>query len=289
MNYSSMTIPQKEMHDLTLGTPGRFVYRLYTELPPGPYKRGYKSPGEIRSARSLRLLSKLFPKTLLIVGIRHPVLWFESLYNFKVQNLRPELPSNYFGDPNQLIGKCPTFLDFNCVGTAKGLFHVHLAQLGKTTQTKELEQRYPILKGNITQSRNPIFLFDVEQLSPRDNNSTTYYSTQLIDTLRQDLQTALGLTLPLPPPPKKRPGKILKQKKIQKSRDRHKIQICKAKFEPVRMELMRIAREASDWIRNSGFLDHPDVTVSSRHYFENVILKGHWEKDPCDNFEPRHP
>ena len=231
------------------------------------------------------------------------------MFNFKVQNLRPNVPSNYWGNPNELIGKCPNYQDFYCVGTAKGLFHVHLAQLGKTMSTSgvdvrldpatlKLQETYPILRGNITQTSNPVFLFDIEQISSTSrsasNSTSPEQQTQLqedheqrLDIFRQDIERVLGLKPPnYPPlstkPPKHRPGKTLLSKRKQRSRDKHKIDICKEKFLPLRTELMKISKEISSWLQQSGFLNHPHVTISSRDYFINVILNDHYMNDPCD-------
>ena len=98
-SHPHVVIPEDEMLDLTLSPThptGQLIYRLYTELKmkkklqndednstttvPNSNTlnkkmiRGYKSPGEIRSPRSIRLLHQHFPNTVLIVGIRHPVL-----------------------------------------------------------------------------------------------------------------------------------------------------------------------------------------------------------------------
>jgi hypothetical protein len=276
-DHPEIMCPKEEILELSMAGDDpapTFVFRLYKEfLSAEPrYKLGYKNPGEIRIPRSIRLLSKWFPKTILIVGIRHPVLWFESLFNFKVQNLPEHIPSNHWGDPNNLVGACEDPGQFNCVGTHKGLFHVHLALLGKTNQTKQLEEQYKGLGGKISPTSNPVFLFDVDQLN--DANVTRNAIFQ------RDLQNLLGLKQGLgQPPPRHRPGKVLRPK-LQAKREKLKIRICDDKYAPLRKELMRIAREASEFIRNSGFLDHPDVRVSSREYLEH-ILETRWMKDPC--------
>jgi hypothetical protein len=265
-------IPKQETLELALGTVTEFISRVYIDHPPGRSVNGYKCPGDIRSPKSIRALSQYFPKTVLIIGIRHPVLWFESLFNFKVQNLRPQFPSDYWGDPNKLIGKCTSYRDFMCVGTAKGLFHLHLAQLGKTPNTQSLERQYSTLVGNIIKTENPVFLFDVEQLA--DTNE------ERVVAFRKDLENLVGLSTPLSStPPRIKPGKKL-SKDLQESRDKHKIDICDPEYNLLRNELMKISMEASDWILHSGFLDHPDVHVSSPEYFRD-ILDRHWKADPC--------
>jgi hypothetical protein len=70
---------ENEVFALSNNLPERLIFRLYTKLKPeSHWKRGFKNPLDIRTPHSLQYLQSLFPKTLLIVGIRHPVLWFES-------------------------------------------------------------------------------------------------------------------------------------------------------------------------------------------------------------------
>lgn len=67
----------REVCDLNNRKPAAFVRKLYTELPAGEdYLRGYKCPGHF-SREPLRYFRQYFPKTKLIVGLRHPVRWFE--------------------------------------------------------------------------------------------------------------------------------------------------------------------------------------------------------------------
>ena len=48
--------------------------------------RGIKCPRGLDTLSMLRYYVQNFPTTKLLVGIRHPVTWFESFYNFRVQN-----------------------------------------------------------------------------------------------------------------------------------------------------------------------------------------------------------
>ena len=61
---------------------------------------GYKAPRDIMKAHALQLIGQHFPKTKLIVGLRHPVHWFESFYNYRVAYNVTMLP------PEDLIGPC---------------------------------------------------------------------------------------------------------------------------------------------------------------------------------------
>ena len=65
---------QEEIYDLYQNKPGAMVWRLHTQLESGwDYKRGYKSPGDIFLANVIHLLDDYFPKTRLILALRHPI------------------------------------------------------------------------------------------------------------------------------------------------------------------------------------------------------------------------
>jgi len=59
---------------------------------------------------------------------------------------------------------------------------------------------------------------------------------------------------------------------------RRMIDICEDRYRMLRSELMKNAREASEWIR-TYFLVHPDVTVSCPEHFVELLKK--WMTDPC--------
>jgi hypothetical protein len=269
-----------EIWELMRSNPAGLIDMLYNSLPPGHYKRGYKSPGEITQAHILEYLAKYWPKTRLVVGLRHPISWFESLYNFRVQNL-PE--GAVMMKPNQLIGRCNARSNHAC--TEKGSFSYYLMRLGKTNYngtgkrgTTELEEeilgRFPRNWYNLSETPykpNPIFLFELRQLA--DTNETR--STQF----RQDFQSFLGLKQNLPDMVHFKPGQNW-DREIQKQKEEKKIKICDEQWIPVRRELLRMARQGSRWIR-SVFLDCQDVHVSSRPYLEELLLT--WMHDPCGN------
>jgi hypothetical protein len=264
--------------------PERLVWRLYTQLPSSNHVvRGYKNPLDLRAPPTLEYLTRYFPKTTLIVGIRHPVHWFESLYNFKVQNLARNVDPGYWGDPNTLLrsNACEQWNDTNCVGVAKGWFHVYLAALGKVPYPGEWKEEYPMY---LTDSRprvpNPVFLYESQQLvfgNAHDiDNTATSSTSEYARQFRIDLQRLLGLNDSLPVIlPRTKPD----LEHFSKRQQQRKIRICHAKYLPLRTELMRIARQASVWIRKE-FLKSPDVHISSPDYFQ-TLLQG-WMVDPCE-------
>lgn len=57
-----------------------------------PLLSGYKSPFELGHRKSLQNLETLFPDVRMIITLRHPVLQFESLYNYKLRKLPDLIP-----------------------------------------------------------------------------------------------------------------------------------------------------------------------------------------------------
>jgi hypothetical protein len=128
-----------EVCNLLHNQPATLIRRLYNELPEGNYKRGYKCPNEIGQTHVRTHLTNYWNQTPILVGIRHPVNWFESFYNFRVNNYNVMPPAN------KLIGPCTKGTKGVC--TNRALFHVDLASLRKTNMTApeevEMIQRHP--------------------------------------------------------------------------------------------------------------------------------------------------
>lgn len=289
-----------EIYDMMFGRVGDVVEKMYT-LQDGPYKRGYKSPADLAFMDSVNSLRIYFPETKLIFGIRHPVLWFQSLYNFRVQNLNSKDNHDAFPRPNELIGPCYKTRKNTC--THKGEFGLHIRNLGKTLAAHNtrrnsdngdddsngpyeltlLEQRlydtshtskpYP----NIQHAApNPVFLFEINQLSDTNATRTSQF--------RSDMTEFLELNSPLPPMLHKKPGRTWKHNQdLQAVKDSLKIDICADEHLPTRRELMRMARSSSIWIREY-FLDpvvlqHAGVYVSSPDHLKSLLQD--WMVDPC--------
>jgi hypothetical protein len=258
--------------------PGLMVRQLYEKLEVGPYQRGYKAPQDVTQIHILDYYRTYWPHAKFIIGIRHPVRWFESLYNFRVQNLGA---TKTMPHPNDLIGPCHSGRFLTC--TNKGDFAVSLLKLGKhnyptARPATELEttiiSRYEYLNRTFDSSTveympNPLFLFELDQLG--DSNETRS------EIFRDDFTKFMSLKEQLPALPHFIPGKK-RTLEEQKHRDSLKIKICDGEYQPVRDELMILARQTSVWIREV-FLNSPSVHVSSRDYFES-ILEG-WMRDPC--------
>ena len=97
---------------------------------------------------ALRTIHEYFPKTKLIVGIRHPVLWFESFFNFwqTIANgkNRPYLSTT---QTELLIGPC-TINEHVCTDHAR--FHLQIANaLQPTTVKSSLREQQLLLYDDI--------------------------------------------------------------------------------------------------------------------------------------------
>ena len=119
---------------------------------------------------------------------------------------------------------------------------------------------------DIVPSNGTIFLMDIAQLFPSEKSSRH---------LARDLSKYLGLQKQLPsledvPPDSSR--------YTDPERTKYFINICDDEHQRLRDNLVEIGTEAYTWIRDY-FLDSPDVVVSSREDFLELISK--WQYDPC--------
>jgi hypothetical protein len=230
-------------------------------LDKGPGLTGYRNPNDIR----YEVVREHCPNTKHIVTVRHPLLWFESVYNYRL------LYRNFWsikGEPNKLMGMvCNGKPVYVCAEF--GAFHRDLAKWGKTSLAQEelelLSEFKDEFRNYTSKFKNPIFLMEISQLN--DANATR------ASQLGHDVQTYLGLKNPMRPIPH--------SNSITKPRTKaaaNLINICDPQYEPIHSKMMQVARDASLWIRNY-FLKSPDVTVSSPKYFEALLES--WMEDPC--------
>ena len=71
-----------------------------------PYTiNGFKCPNLLYSETGLFNLEMYFKQTDLIIAVRHPILWFQSFYNYRLRK-GYQMP-----EPHLLIGSCPTIFE----------------------------------------------------------------------------------------------------------------------------------------------------------------------------------
>jgi Sulfotransferase domain len=256
--------------NLKVGQAGHLVRRLHRMYRPqgnGNHTstiRGYKAPNEIHFRTGLRVLAKHWPNVRLIVGVRHPVHWFSSWYNFRVNNYVAMPPPELY---NRRLDLPPLMR-----------FHENLSLLGKTNLTEgersligtppsrimSKEREDDILRsvGLDPNDRAPVpnrvFLYDVAQA---DSPSDPIVAAQF----RDDLSSFLGIS-PIPDNPS------------ANKMTRHKFNVCEDRFAPLRGRLLSLGGDMAEWIL-TYFIHHPDVTVSSPESFEAMLRS--WSVDPC--------
>lgn len=270
-----VAIFSREVYDLVRHQPAQLVQSLYQDLPAGnAYIRGYKNPLEVAQSHVLQYYRTLFPRTRLIIGMRHPIRWFESLYNFRVQNLPPnqEMPH-----PNHLVGRC--YPDRMNTCTEKGNFAYALMQLGKTNEetsrpmsplAQEIVGHFSRLWFNVSKVPylpNPVFLYHLEQMH------------ETPETFTRDVAAFIGLDGPLPALPHRKPGIAIINETLQQAKQEEKIDICDAEYRPVRAELLRIGSLGSRWIENEFLTSSTSVFVSDPSKFRDLLRQ--WSVDPC--------
>jgi hypothetical protein len=256
-------ISNNEIFALSEGRPAgaaKAMYRLLVKSNTTVNSKflGYKCPYDISNrGDSLRYIKTYWPKTKLIVGVRHPVKWFESFVNYRGGRFRVNV--------NKTIKQCVQLL---CLKTAN--FHVFLAGLGKTNTTmdvNEMEDIYSSIPAAIPPPiPNKVFLYDMEQLADQNRTRSEQFG--------RDIREFIGLKEDMPPIVHENEGKSAHDSSRQEY-----FNICNTDYDGLRKELMTAARNASIWIRDY-FLDGRDIYVSSRDYFEQVLQT--WTRDPCE-------
>jgi len=207
---------------------------------------------------------KYWPRTKLIVGVRNPIEWFPSLYNFRIQNLNDGLPP-----PNDLIGRCRSNSKSTC--TDMGNFALYLMRLGKQHIPQLLghKEAHVAQFGNRTLQNGPLpsdfFLFDVAQLSDRN--------TTRVEQFKRDMERFLGLSTPLAAIHHHLPGKPAVNPTVQAAKDAVKIKnIREAQYSPLQRTLLKLGaqyaqlqrtllklgQQNGEWIRDT-FVQLPGV------------------------------
>jgi hypothetical protein len=232
--------------------------------------RGTKCPRGV-AGDMLDQISTYLPKTLLIVGIRHPIKFFESFWNMVVDN----------GHRNYLTATPYDFMRLNgtsarTFGCPKGQLicmhrsrlHLSLAQIGKTLlddverQLLAPDDEDGGEKLINHRTRNPIFLYELSQISE------DYMWDELASTLKVP----------------NIPHDIHKGNNIHRTPSEFRINICDAQYDDFRAAIMPHAYNMSTWFcdyfvpvakdesRNDVIMANPDRV--------SEIVKG-YRNDPC--------
>lgn len=230
---------------------------------------GFKCPTMIRASEGIENLVKIAKDkdTRLVMGLRHPVLWFESFYNYRVMNwYRKGFKEKRIPSPFELTGKGTHWRD---VSVKHARFDIYMKQLAKVSLTEE-EMKEMLNHENMFPKRmspNPykIFMLTMEQIA--DRNDTRRMKFQ------EDLQKFLKLRSPI------QDFASLPIRNSSNSTYSERISICDKKFASIRFQLVKQGKQASKWVINK-FMKSPDVIVSNPEFLTSVIRE--WGNDPCE-------
>ena len=236
---------------------------------PATKRRGVKCPRIVKETARLNQL--LNNTSRVIVGVRHPVHWFESLYNYRIWQKHEK---KRFKQKPTLRYLHNNRTDWLGLSTGAARFDLYLKQLGKVPlSTDELQHMTRVNKvDGIMQSTThhgqyplKVFLYSMEQI--KDSN------TQRRLHFQHTLQHFINLDTPL--------HDLASKEKVNVNNFVHSenINICDEEYRFIRNTLVWQGKHASEWIR-SKFMKSGDVVVSDVGYM-NEILEG-WGVDPCN-------
>jgi hypothetical protein len=225
-------------------------------------KRGMKCPNGIKNARSIERLHMHSPGAKVIIGVRHPVHFFQSFYNYRIT----EHYNNNWTSPIPRVDTLVGDNEWRGVSTDAARFELFLMQLGKTNISMSLLNQ---LIGRPHMSVQPnnlkIFLYSLEQMEdPMEVRAASF---------RGEMETFLGLKHHLRPFGRENINHF-----VAKAAHNETIDICASTFEHLRRLLVAQGKETSKWIRDSFMLSE-DVTVANRDHFSRLLSA--WSSDPC--------
>lgn len=228
-------------------------------------KYGIKCPTMVRNTNAIDNLAEMSDTTRLIIGLRHPVLFFQSFYNYRVMEHYQRNRTTPIPSPLELTDGSTT--TFNDVHVAYARYDIFLMQLAKVplnpSELNRMMRSDKVWPKRISPNPFQIFIYTDTQLK---QGNTAQFSI--------DLQHFLGLELPLPD--------IKSQQRANAASEWHPfpetIDICDAEFEDIRNELLQHGKESSQWI-SEKFIESKDVTVSDKTFFIESLRT--WGDDPC--------
>ena len=225
-------------------------------------KRGIKCPSGIKNSRSLERMHNHSPRARLIVGIRHPVLFFQSYYNYRVTEIYDRNLTEKIPPAEGLIGKT-TWKDV-CTDTAR--FDLFLKQLGKTNMTTtELEEFVGRPHMAVRPNSLKVFLYSLDQIDDTDENRSSIF--------RSDLQGYLELRSPIPSFSHENLNNFVGDRGHPETMD-----ICQSRYDAIRKVLVGHGTVMETWIRKE-FIKSPDVFVANKKHFLESIRS--FRTDPC--------
>lgn len=223
--------------------------------------------------------SQHLPKTKLLVGIKHPVIWFKEFWDQAAMNKQLDRITNNH-DPYELTTLCTGRRcrhtckqnQFFCMHRSR--FHLGLARLGKTSLSDE-ERKYLAVDdedgGNEVkndQVKNPVFLYDDLELT------SEYFWESLakylgVDEIPHDLQQ-------------------LKESRLDHDKELANVKsldFCKTEYDDLRSRILSYSYEMAMWLQLywiplASDESRTDVAVANPSVFNALLEK--YKEDPCN-------
>uniref|UniRef100_A0A7S3Q594 Sulfotransferase domain-containing protein n=1 Tax=Chaetoceros debilis TaxID=122233 RepID=A0A7S3Q594_9STRA len=250
---------------------------------------GFKSPEVVRSETFLPNVVELFPAIDMIVSVRHPVLHFESNYNFRLRNADPDEGLELV-DTKDLIGDC--WIDCqhssdNHICTPKHHFlnkrtHLHDANGDACTGTSTFHHALSRLALTPMEEPRELGLLDHHQMSVQSEWSGRLLLMEIgqisdKDAKRHDkferrFEDFLGLEA------NSFTTDETEEEKAKYQQSHKFIHICDEEHREVRESLVDIGLKGSTWIKDY-LLKSDRVEVANKDHFLELIEK--WGDDPC--------
>lgn len=233
--------------------------------------RGTKCPAFIQGTW-LSEWTKHLPRTKLIVGIRHPVLWFQSFWNMQLANHLTKFAGD---DPYNIMKPCQNKGGRGCRNGCphsqllcmhRGRFHLSLAALGKTELSPE---ELSILAANDMDGgvnmknlhvTNDVFLYEIHQLKE--------------EYLWEDMARYIGAE------------SIRHDKRVNSHGKNRSMEydFCEDRFDKFRAAMMPISFEVGTWLQKyfiplAKNKSRTDVVIPNADKFFELVEK--YKYDPC--------
>lgn len=226
---NEISIWPKERCDLNSNEPDAVVYdKLTSVLNNTNLIQGIKCPtGICCSQNAVRRLEKWYPNVKLIFGLRHPIAYFQSFYNYRAfsqSQSYPIPPAETLVGDNHYFG----------AGTISAKFERYLIRLRRVNTTNDW---LPF----------DVLLYHMEQI--RDDHDS--------GLLRETIKSFLGLKEPVPP---------FLHTNARRSFD-GMIDICDSKYDAVRQELIANGNETQRWIREEFMKNPRVVVENEKHFY----------------------
>ena len=234
---------------------------------------GFKSPEILYSQAFLQNMMAMYPNISLFIQVRHPILHFQSQYNYKMRLLNEtelkDLPRTV-----DMIGTCHHDCHSNClrfhskhVCTGNTNFHQGLSRL-HLTQLKS-EDEINLLDGHNmsihSEWKGKLFLSEIGQMGDKNTTRKALWEKEFEQFLGIEMNTFNS-----------------SQKVSKNGKHPNFIHICDDQHKPVRDELLRNGIQASTWITEYLLKSERLVVANREHFLE---LLGKWKFDPCNREE----